>query len=124
MNKKRILYSLPVSSLEFTTEAYLDSSGAMSAIRFVYKAEGKEVYSGLSFNQVYALRQRSERYCTVWHIEDTYDTLVEVEDSSWVKELREDMSEHYRKDWRPHHYMIYLDSVGCFEFLAESWVSL
>jgi hypothetical protein len=54
-------------------------------------------------------------------MEAAYDTLVEIEESSWVAELTNDVPEPYRSDWKPHHYMIYLGSVGCFEFLAESW---
>jgi hypothetical protein len=30
----------------------------------------------------------------------------------------------WRDKWEMHHYMIYLDSAGCFEVIAESWQSL
>ncbi len=67
------------------------------------------------------MRKREECCCKVWHIEGAYDTLVEVEDSAWVAEMRADTCEQWRNKWETHHYMIYLDSVGCFEIIAESW---
>jgi hypothetical protein len=50
--------------------------------------------------------------------------LVEVESSPWVNEMRSDTSERWRDTWQMHHYMIYLDSAGCFEVIAESWEAL
>jgi hypothetical protein len=47
-----------------------------------------------------------------------------VENSSWVEEMRADTNEQSRDKWAMHHYLIYLDSVGCFEAIAESWSAL
>ena len=124
MNIKKILFSVPVPSTDFTTEAYLDGSGIEPAIRFGYENDGEQYLTGICFSQVSAFRKRGERCCSAWHIEGAYDTLVEIEDSSWVAELQKDVPEQYRENWKPHHFMIYLDSVGCFEFLAQSWAAL
>jgi hypothetical protein len=70
---------------------------------------------GISFSMMAAMRKRADRCCTAWHVEGAYDTLVEVDDSPWVKEMRADTQELFRYTWGMHHYMIYLDSVGCFE---------
>ena len=67
------------------------------------------------------MRARTERGCTAGHIEGAYDTLVEVEDSPWVQELRADTNEQWRDKGQTHHYMIYLDGVGSFEVIAEPW---
>lgn len=48
-----------------------------------------------------------------------YDTIAEVEDSAWVKELVLDQS--MPADWIIRHFMLYLDSSGCYEAAAESW---
>ncbi len=56
-----------------------------------------------------------------WQIEGAYATLVEIEDSPWVVEMRADTSERWRNEWEMHHYTIYLDGAGCFEVIAESW---
>ena len=124
MSIKKPLHTIVVPSTDFTTEAFLDCAGVEPSILFGYELDRINCLGGISFTKVSALRKRGERFCTPWHIEGAYDTLVEVEDSSWLSELRADMPEQYKKAWSAHHYMIYLDSVGCFEIAAESWKAL
>ncbi len=124
MNSKKPLHTVAVPSTSFTVEAYLDGQGVSPAIRFGYEQDGKEHRGGIKFNRVLAMRKRAERCCTPWHIEGAYDTLVEVENSDWVAELRGDTNEQWRNKWETHHYLIYLDSAGCFEVVAESWAAL
>jgi len=123
MSSKRQLIAVPVASTSFTTEAYFDGQGVCPAIRFGYRVDGVEHLGHIQFSAVPAFRTRSERCCTVWHVEGAYDTLVEVEDSPWVAEIRADTSAQWRDRWEMHHYMIYLDSAGCFEVMAESWTA-
>jgi hypothetical protein len=123
MNSKRSLHKVPVPSTSFTTEAYFDGKGVSPAIRFAYEKEGMEHQGGIKFNKVLAMRTRAERCCKAWHIEGAYDILVEIEGSPWVGEMRADTVEQWRNKWEMHHYMIYLDSAGCFEVIAESWAS-
>jgi hypothetical protein len=124
MNSKRPIYTIPVPSTSFITEAYFDGQGASPVIRFEYQKDGMKYRGGIRFSRVPAIRTRAERCCELWHIDGTYDTLVEVENSSWVEEVRADTSEQWRNKWEMHHYMIYLDSTGCFEIIAESWAAL
>jgi hypothetical protein len=124
MSAKKPLHTIAVPSTDFTREAFLDCSGIEPSIRFGYKLNGLNYEAGISFSRVSALRKRAERCCTAWHIDGAYDTLVEVADSTWLSELRADMPEEYQKAWSANHYMIYLDSSGCFEFAAESWKAL
>jgi hypothetical protein len=121
MNSKKALHTISAPSTVFTTEAFWDGRGTHPAIRFGYLKDGSEIHDGIKFGNVCAMRKRAERCCTEWHIRDAYDTLVEVEDSDWVKEVRADMAERWRNKWDMHHYMIYLDSAGCFEVIAASW---
>jgi hypothetical protein len=121
MTSKKRLFEIPVPSTSLTSEAYFDGQGVMPAIRFGYAKDGIEYRAGIGFTRVLAARKRAERCCTAWHIEGAYDTLVEIEDSSWVREIRADTQEMWRDKWATHHYMIYLDSAGCFEVIAESW---
>lgn len=121
MSSKRQLITVPVASTSFTTEAYFDGKGVYPAIRFGYRREGIEQLGHIQFSRVLAMRKRAERCCKVWHVEGAYDTLVEVEDSPWVAEMRADTNERWRNEWGMHYYLIYLDSVGCFEVIAESW---
>jgi hypothetical protein len=124
VDTKKALFTVEVPSTDFITEGYLDCSDGFPSVRYSYEMNGEVSHAGIKFINVSALRMRGERYCTAWHIEGAYDSLVEVENSSWISELLNDMPEQYRSAWQPHHYMIYLDSVGCFEFLAESWQRL
>jgi hypothetical protein len=124
MTSKKPLHTVPVPSTSFTTEAYLDGQGISPAIRFGYEKDGAKRQGGIRFSRVLALRTRAERCCNSWHIEGAYDTLVEVEGSPWVQEMRAATTEQWRNTWEMHHYMIYLDSVGCFEIIAESWAAL
>jgi hypothetical protein len=118
MDFKKPLYQISVPSTEF------ESGGAYlcgNTIRFEFYRDGVLYRSGIRFNHLHAVRNRSERCCKVWHIEDAYDTLVEVEGSQWLEEIRADTAERWRNEWETHHYMIYLDSAGCFEVIAASW---
>jgi hypothetical protein len=126
MSSKKPLYQVPVASTSFTTEAQYQSKHP-AAIRFGYNKNGLEYHAGIRFKRVYATRTRAEGCCTAWHIEDAYDTLVEVVGSPWVEELQTDTADRQRRlgeKWEMHHYMIYLDSAGCFEVIAASWEAL
>jgi hypothetical protein len=124
MNDKTALFAVQVASTDFTREAHLDCSSSAPTIRFSFLKGEREVSSGIQFNRVAALRKRGELCVSAWHIEEAYDTLVEVKNSEWLLEIQRDVPEHFLGDWKVRHFMIYLDSVGCFEFLAEEWRAL
>ena len=67
-----------------------------------------------------AFRKREETYCTIWHLENTYDTVCEITESDWVAELRRDAVPEWRDRWVMRHFIIYVDSFGCLEVIAES----
>lgn len=117
MNSKKPLCQVPVPSTEFEGTTRLSGN----ILHFQYCRNGVLYRSGIRFTQMPATRTRAERCCTAWHIENAYDTLVEVEGSSWVEEIRADTTEQWRGKWEMHHFMIYLDSAGCFEVIAASW---
>jgi hypothetical protein len=122
MNNKKKLYTTPKPSTSFISEAFLDYTETDPMIRYEYLDNKTTVARGIKFINTYALKTRSERCCSVWHIEDAFDTLLEIENSSWIEEVSRDIPLEYRSDWKPRHFMIYLDSVGSFEFLAEDWL--
>lgn len=117
MTAMKPLYEIPLPSTDFEGDATICGP----VLRFQYYRDGKPYWSGIRFNRVLATRTRAERCCTSWHIRGAYDTLVEVEDSQWVDEMRADTAERWRDEWETHHYLIYLDSAGCFEVIAASW---
>ncbi len=117
MDRKKSLYQIPLPSTAFEGDANLCNN----VLRYQYYRDGVLYRSGIRFNRKPASRTRAERCCTAWHVEGAYDTLVEIEGSAWVEEIRADTQAMWRGKWEMHHYMIYLDSVGCFEAIAESW---
>ncbi|HEY8696090.1 MAG TPA: hypothetical protein VIM02_00605 [Rhizomicrobium sp.] len=120
MNKKT-LFTLPIASTTF------EGGGAFlcrGAILFEYFRDGSLRKSGIQFENISALRERAEPSCTAWHVEGSYDTLVEIEESPWLAEIISDIPEVLRPKWGLRHYMIYIDSSGCFEFIAKSWKAL
>lgn len=122
MDKKPV-FEIPVPSTELSTDAILCGN----TIRYGYVRNGAELKSGIVFNNVRAKRTRSDEACTAWHIEGTYDTLVEVGESDWVEQIMQDTAERQRRfdeTWALYHYMIYLDGTGCIEVIADSWEEL
>ena len=118
--KKEPLYKVPRPSTGFE-QTFFDGKGSKKAIRFSYWSDSALVQAGIQFSHVAAVKTRAERCCTAWHIEGAYDTLVEVVDSPWVLELREAMQPEWREKWVTKHYLIYLDSAGCFELVASGF---
>src|SRR5437016_3083991 len=117
---KKPLYTVPVASTAFGDGgAYM----LLGTIRYNYRRGGTCYRSGIRFKRVLATRTYSESASKVWHIEGSYDVLVEIEESSWVEEIQADTLDIQRRrgeTWEMHHYMIYLDSSGTFEVVAES----
>lgn len=114
--RKIPLGTIPCPSTEIVGDPEVRVLGAGIVLSFVYEDEaGERFTSGLQFAGVRAFRKRAESLCTAWHIEDAYDTLVEVYDSSWVRELLVDAQPASRNRFPLRHFMIYLDSFGSFE---------
>jgi hypothetical protein len=82
--------------------------------------DGHERQVSLLFTKPRAFRRRAETYCTLWHVEDPYDTVCEVKPSDWVEELRNDAVPEWRDYWTMRHFIVYLDGFGCLEVVAES----
>src|SRR5690242_17138040 len=112
---KRALTTLPVASTSFTADAVFVDPGGDVELRFEFERDGIAISGGLRFEKVRAYRFRAESHCTLWHVEDTYDTLVEVSPSSWSAELSDAESEEAWGNWVMRHFLIYLDSAGAYE---------
>ncbi|WP_157870653.1 hypothetical protein [Azospira oryzae] len=119
MKKQKIL-ELPFPSTSVIHSPVLCTSGGNLVISMDFDNEGQALSARLKFIKQRAFRKRSESYCTDWHIVDVYDTVCEVEESDWVSELRVACPSEWRDQWTMRHFMIYLDSFGCVEVIAES----
>ena len=116
VSDKTELGVIPVASTSFVEEAVLIEDGSGQRLSFAYESGGQIIRGGIKFQ-----RWRAEGHCTPCHIDGAYDTICEVEDSVWVQELLAAQPEHQKGLWVVRHFMIYLDSSGCYEFAAESW---
>jgi hypothetical protein len=112
--KKVPLFRLPFLSQD-ASALDLVAGGGDLAIRFVVGGTTWE----LRFTSVRAFCKRAESHCTAWHFEQTLDTVCEVQESGWVRDLRADSSEQGRR-WAMNHYVLTLDSWGCLEVVSES----
>ena len=118
------LYELPEPSTGSVTDANLQIIGKTVVLRFDYYRDGKSFRSGIRFLEVVATRTLGERCCSVWHIEGCYDSLCNVVNSLWIDEIRNQMADRYKDELDVQHFMIYLDSAGCFEVMASSFENL
>jgi hypothetical protein len=119
MQKLKIL-ELPFASTAFIEDPTLLTDGGDLLLSMDFDVEGQKRSACLRFVKERAIRSRSETYCTTWHVKDTFDTVCEVQGSDWVQELRAASQPQWRDRWVMRHFMIYVDSFGCLEVVAES----
>lgn len=113
------MFSLPCASTGAVQDPTLVTSNRGLLISLVCDDDGRARPTAVLFVNPRAFRKRAETYCTGWHVEHTYDTVCEITGSSWVEELRRDAVPEWRDYWIMRHFMIYLDSFGCLEVIAE-----
>jgi hypothetical protein len=118
--EKTPLFSIPLPSTAIVQGPDYHYQGGNLTLTFTADDEGRRRTSELHFLNVRASRHRAEGCCRRWHVADVYDTLAEVSASDWVAELREATRPEWRDRWVMRHFMIYLDSFGCLEVVAQS----
>ena len=121
MHKQELLV-LPFPSTSVVRGPVLCTDGGDLLLSMDFDDDGQKRSASVRFVKQRAFRKRSEIYCTGWHVNDAYDTVCEVKGSDWVAELRNDAVPDWRDRWVMRHFMIYVDSFGCLEVVAESAV--
>lgn len=117
---KQPLIILPYASTSAVKGPELSDQDKGLFLTMVCDDDGVDRPICVHFVKPRAFRKREEIYCTGWHVKDVYDTVCEVIDSDWVSELRKDAVPGWRDYWVMRHFMIYVDSFGCLEVIAES----
>ena len=118
--EKQPLFSLPCPSTAVIHGPTLVDQDRGLLLSMVCDDDGRERPVGVLFAKPRAFRKREETYCTGWHVKDVDDTVCEIRESDWVAELRSDAVSEWRDRWVMRHFMIYVDSFGCLEVIAES----
>jgi hypothetical protein len=117
-------YILPEPSTSSISGVRLEFPGGTLSLLFDYDRDGEVYNGGLVFKKVRSHSHTAESHCPAWKIEISYDKLVKLSDSEVIKELLENTSKDQQNSWSLNHYMIYFDSDGCYEIIAESWEAL
>ncbi|AVK84466.1 hypothetical protein C3943_13240 [Lysinibacillus sp. B2A1] len=113
-------WEFPVPSNCISTSVSLSYRQGDAIILFDYydiDYDDKIFNGGLKFISTVAHRHSSEKFTK--YVSGTYDKLVTIEDSNWVKELKS-----LSPEWainQLNHYAIYLDSYGLYEFIAHEF---
>jgi hypothetical protein len=114
-------YVLPEPSTSSESGVRLDFPGGVLNLYFDYDKEGVVYSSGIVFKNVRAHAHTAETHCPAWKIEASYDKLVRLVRSELVEELLNNTPEDLKSPSSMNHYMIYFDSDGCYEVVAEAW---
>lgn len=121
MELKKTLFELPFPSTSTAEEPkYVHEGGKIVGTLIGYDVNDILLKTTILFTSVRAVRYREDGHCTAWHLEAS-DTLKLVENSHWVKELLSESGtwhEDHGKRFRLNHYVMYMDSFGCFEVIA------
>jgi hypothetical protein len=106
------LWVFPVSSTSINSRVELVKHGTEAVLSFDFFDEDKddEVFNG-------AILFKN----TLLHIRDSYDTLIEVDDSDWLREIMELNEEAFIFWENLKHFMIFLDGYGLYEFISTDF---
>ena len=119
-NEKRVIGLMSEGPSSYTEKVIFTHPGGSAELRYTYERDGRMYAGGLRFMRVRAYQFRSESHCTSWYF-DAYDTLVEVEQSDWVRELHAAEPSVTGGIWKIRHFLIYIDGAGAYEVAAEDY---
>jgi hypothetical protein len=118
--RKIPLFSMPGPSTGTVDQPIYETAGPDLVLRLALENYDEQIEDiQIIFRRHRASCYRAESHCTLWHVDGTYDTVCEVESSEWVDRLANDTPK-LSHNWVLRHFMIYLDSFGCLQVVAES----
>lgn len=117
--KNEIKYELPVYSSSLERDPIIWSEDMNMKIELIGADNENRIRKiRIQFNSVLCNKHTSARFTPKLH--DSYDKIVELVESEWLTELKK-LNEEDFNYWQPKHYIIYLDGVGMFQFIAQSY---
>lgn len=117
--KNEIRYELPIFSSSLNSDPIIKSEDMNVKIGLVGTDEENRLRKILiQFDSVICNKHTSARFTPKLY--DSYDRIVELTGSEWLEELRIINEEDFNY-WNPKHYVLYLDGVGMFQFIAQGY---
>ncbi|RPF43406.1 hypothetical protein EDD70_2370 [Hydrogenoanaerobacterium saccharovorans] len=114
------LWSLPILSSEIEEGVSISSDGMDIILSFKCALEsGRQKKYEIRFESVLCHTHTSERFTPKMF--DSYDTLVSLEESEWLNNLKILNSRDF-EFWKPKHFVIYFDGSGQYQFIAREFV--
>lgn len=112
----KIIYELKMFSSNLKNEPEFIVDGMKTILKIEgYDDEGKINKVRIEFDSVLCYKRTSARFTPKLY--DSYDKVVELQDSDWLNELKAINNEDY-DFWKPRHFILYLDEIGMYEFIA------
>lgn len=117
--KNKVLYEIPIYSSNLDKDPIVLSQDMNMKIELVGPDDENRLRKVLiQFTSVLCYKYTSERFTPKLY--NSYDKIVELMDSEWLDELKKLNKEDFNY-WNPKHYVLYLDGVGMFQFVAQSY---
>lgn len=114
------LWSLPMLSSEIEDGIKISNDGMDISLSFRCSHE-KNIQNSvvIKFEAVLCHMHTSERFTP--EMLASYDTLVMLEDSEWLDNLKR-LNPRDFDFWKPKHFVIYFDGSGQYQFIARQYV--
>lgn len=111
------LFDIGIMSQEFNKSPQIRWFYKDAVLIFDYETEGGAYQdTGLRFIDALAFKVTREIVVEIWMIQ-AYNTISIVKDSAWLTEM---LATHPTfAEIGYHHYVVYFDSYGCYEFIAR-----
>ena len=116
------LFELPVPG-SGCGETQIVTDGVECVIRYEFHKDGKDWIGAIKFIGLVAHRFRNE-YHSAGYAGEAYDSVAEILDSTWLKELVKLEPAGVRGASGKHHFAVFLSSNGYFEIIADAFETL
>lgn len=115
----KVLWVLPYNSIDLSRFLFGKFQGETIIGFDFFDDESEKHYScAISFVTEHAMRHSSEKFAH--YVDQSYDSLVEINDSPWINELH-GIDRDTMNIWNPKHYAIYVKDHGLFEIVASDY---
>lgn len=115
--KNEIRYELPMFSSNLIKEPNIRFENMDVKLDIKgYEEEDDFIKITIIITSVLCIKQIFVRFTSKLY--DSYDRIIELIDSEWLKELKEINEEGFNY-WKPKHYILYLDGIGMYQFIGQ-----